>query len=684
MYNLSINRLLETYDKILKVNLTSDTYDIIKYDESQESTYTKRTKSFSDWISLFAIEGNVYSEDIPTFKKYTSLLYLRQFFKENDNHWVQYRRRYADVYCWCEMLVMTAEDYSNENQQVYLFIKKMNEAKKLDINKSYFSINKKVLIVDDNDTDKNTLKEYLSPIYDVLLAGSKDEASRILINDYENIISIIGHLGKTQEELIDVIKLLRKNSRYDSIPVIVATPKYSSKLAIECLENGAFDVIVKPYNKTMIINKLSSISKLKYSMSMLNTLKKDPLTGLYTMPYFYKKVEETLQENPNKSYRMICTDIENFRLINENYGANIGDKVLSYIAENISTVMPNIIVGGRISGDIFAFLREDIPFKYDVDAWKAFRKNSPIPNLIVKYGLSTVDRSNTVQIMCDHARMAATSIKRIYDKPFAEYNEELQQQKMREKKIIDSMEDALLEKKFLVYYQPKHDLKTNEICGAEALVRWEHETLGFLSPGEFIPIFEKNGFIEKLDEYVREQVCEALKKWIDLGQRVMPISVNLSRRDFNNENLVSDIVELTSKYGISPNLIHFEITESIVTNNINKISKIIETLREKGFVIELDDFGAGYSSLTMLNDIDIDVLKIDKSILDMNLKDDKNKILEFCVMLSKTLDLKTVVEGVETQEQIDMLRELNCDYVQGYFYSKPLPLGEFEEYAKRN
>lgn len=678
MYDMSTNVLLETFDKILKINLTNDSYTIIKYGAESEKDIVSKSKSMSDWFTAFVLSGNVYSEDLEIYKKYTSLSYLREFFKTRNNHWVQYRRRYGDKFCWCEMLMLIAEDYTDEEQNVYLFVKKLNEIPNEDVNERFFVKSKKILIIHDNKEDREYLSAIVRETCDVLVADSKERASDLLREHHEDILAVMGYL-ENDETIFKYIELLRNNSRYDSIPVIISTSDYSQERFVKFLENGAFDIISKPYNHKLIENKINNLAKLKYSMSMLNELTIDPLTGLYTKQFFFQKVEEILATNPNKGYRMVCTDIEGFRLVNEEYGADYGDKVLAYIAGHITDVMPNVVVGGRISGDVFAFLREDIPFKYNENVWKKFRNNAPVPNIIIKYGLATVDRSLSVQTMCDHAIEAAKSIKQMYGQPFAEYTSKLQNQKQREKLIIDHMDEAISEKQFEVYYQPKLNLEENKIGGAEALIRWVHPKFGFLSPAEFIPLFEKNGFITKLDMYVFDKVCSDIKGWIDNGFNTVPISINLSRRDFENPKLLSIINKTMNKYDIASSLIHFEVTESAFSSNVQHISNIVAKLREKGFIFELDDFGVGYSSLTTLNDMQFDVLKIDKSILNASSNKD-NKVLQFCFQLAKILELKTIVEGVETKGQIDELKEMGCDSIQGYYYSKPICKKDFTKY----
>ena len=416
---------------------------------------------------------------------------------------------------------------------------------------------------------------------------------------------------------------------------------------------------------------------------------KDPLTGLYTKEYFFQRVEEILAENPDTDYRLLVSDIENFKLINERYGVETGDRLLKYLADAEKKLMPeNYILGARINADKFVILQYGKPQSREegLRMEEEVLKNAPVPNLIWKHGIyyTKFDRSISAQSMCDRARLAVNSIKGKYGVNCAVYDDKLRQTLLTQQQIEDGMEEALKNEQFLVYLQPKHDLHAEKTGGAEALIRWIHPEVGFMNPGLFIPLFERNGFIQKLDEYVFNRVCQILRGWIDEGKPVVPISVNLSRRDFELPDLYEQIVDLTDSYNLPHELVHIEITETIFSDNPEQTSEIIRKLHNNGFVIELDDFGTGYSSLMTLNDLDLDVLKLDMSLIQKDKPGSDKNVLDFCTQLTKMLNLKSVAEGVETEAQLRRMRELNCDYIQGYYFSKPLPVEEFEQYLKEH
>ncbi len=273
--------------------------------------------------------------------------------------------------------------------------------------------------------------------------------------------------------------------------------------------------------------------------------------------------------------------------------------------------------------------------------------------------------------------LAARSIKGQYGKYFAIYDDTLRNQLLREQAITDSMESALSQNQFLVYLQPKYRIKDEVLVGAEALVRWNHPVWGFLSPAEFIPLFEKNGFITRLDRFVWEKACAVLHDWDERGY--YPMSVNVSRADIYNEDLADTLVKIIEKYDLDPSRLHLEITESAYTENPKQIIDTVTTLRELGFVIEMDDFGSGYSSLNMLNDMPIDILKLDMKFIRSEMAKPKSQgILQFIINLASWMNLSVVAEGVETKAQLLRLTEIGCDYVQGYYFAKPMPCQEFE------
>ena len=365
----------------------------------------------------------------------------------------------------------------------------------------------------------------------------------------------------------------------------------------------------------------------------------DHLTGLCSREAFYLQVSDILEKDPDTQYDMVVADVENFKVVNERFGIKNGDKVLCYLADKYQRLLNGEGICTRMHGDVFAML-----IRHGDGSWKErilwqFGENEnemEFRNLVIKYGIyEHVDRRIVPSGMCDRAVLALNRIKKMYGKNVAMYDDSLRATLLREQQILDTMERALKERQFQVYYQAKYDINTENIIGAEALVRWIHPEMGFMSPGEFIPLFEKNGFIVKVDYYVWEEACKILRKWKEENRTMIPISVNVSRVDFELPGLVERITHLADQYEIERKYLHLEITESVYTDEPQQI-------------------------------------------IQKNSNDRKN-ILGFIISLSKWLNLSTIAEGVETKEQIEKLKSFGCDYVQGYYYAKPVPYEEFEQ-----
>ena len=309
-----------------------------------------------------------------------------------------------------------------------------------------------------------------------------------------------------------------------------------------------------------------------------------------------------------------------------------------------------------------------------------------IEKVSVKRGIYEITyRSIPVERMCDRALLAVNSIKGHYGQLYAVYDDALRGKLLREKAITDAMESALAEEQFVVYLQPKYSLTNERIAGAEALVRWLHPKWGVICPSEFIPLFERNGFIPRLNEYVWRQVCMLLRGWMQKGYPLVPISVNVSRADAYRSNLAEMLLDLTRECDVDPSLLHLEITENAYSENPGRVVSTVEQLRKAGFVIEMDDFGSGYSSLNMLSQMSLDILKLDIRLVQNEIaKPADQSILNDIISMAHRLHLTVVAEGAETREQLNRLRAVGCDYVQGYFLARPMSAGQFEAFMRKN
>lgn len=547
-----------------------------------------------------------------------------------------------------------------------------------------------ILVVDDNRQNRTILKNILKQGgYNVLEAENGREALEI-VNDGRQAVSLmLLDIVMPVMNGYEVLESMNRSGLISSLPVIIMTSNGDSEAEIRCLENGASDFIRSPYNPELVCYRIRSILRLRENTALICRLENDHLTQVYSREFFYRRAMARMNEHPEASYCVIYTDIDDFKMINARYGTRIGDELLKYLAGIFNGWAGEDGVCGRIGGDTFAILLKDWPTLTQEQVGKLYHKifaDAPVKGFQVKCGIYPVtDLSLKASDMCDRAKIAVDSIKKKYGQYYAVYNDSMRQKAIREHLLAGRMEEALKNGEFVVYLQPKHCTDSGAVSGAEALVRWNHPELGFLSPGEFVPLFERSGFIAKLDYFVWSRVCGILSYWIDRGINPIPISVNASRADFVSPELAEKIESLVDSYGLPHELLHVEVTESTYTDNPGQMIAAVSKLRDMGFLIEMDDFGSGYSSLNMLSELPIDILKLDMRFMQTNndrIKGGKRNILSFTMGLSKWLQLATVAESVETEEEYELLKAMGCNMIQGYFFAKPMPVDEFEEYMK--
>ena len=543
---------------------------------------------------------------------------------------------------------------------------------------------KQILVVEDNTINRELLVDILSDRYAVLQAENGMEALEVLQKNKDSIALILLDVMMPVMDGYTFLSKIKQDKELALIPVIVTTQSGGENDEVDALAHGATDFVPKPYRPQVILHRVAGIINLRETAAMINQFKFDRLTGLYTKEFFCQRARELLAEHPDKHYAILSFNIENFKLYNDFFGTEAGSRLLCEVAVYGKQQIEELGLCGRITADrMVAMCEQQNVWNEDFFARHAAAINT-MANLsgsvVVKFGAYMVtDPAVPVEQMCDRAMMAADSIKGQYNRCFAIYDDSLRQKLVRKHALTDVMESALADGQFAVYLQPKFSLSDGMMAGAEALVRWVHPEWGMISPGEFIPLFEKNGFITKMDQYVWEQVCILLHDWKEKGYPLLPVSVNVSRADIYRADQIKFLQELVQKYDIEPSLLHLEITESAYTENPGQIVAIVDRLRMKGFVIEMDDFGSGYSSLNMLGQMKMDILKLDTQFVQNELtKPTDQGILRFVVDLARQMNLLVVAEGVETATQMECLRQIGCDYAQGFFFAKPMPAPDFE------
>ena len=542
---------------------------------------------------------------------------------------------------------------------------------------------KYVLIVDDCQQDRMAVADVLRSDYDILEACNGKQALEILSRKRAQISLIMLDLMMPVMDGYEFLEMHRKRKEYSYLPVVVCTTEDDPEREQKSLELGAWDFVLKKSSPgIMRLRAGNAIEK-----SKVRFLEYDFLTGIYGQQKFYQATRELLDQRAGANFAFIHFDIDRFRIINTLYGSKEGDRLIHFVAGAIRKVMTAYGRGtyGRLGGDVFGMCvpYEDGAAIYHIlEGIRAeIRKHSVHYYLETCAGIYLVDDPDMeVAAMHDNAKIAAAQCKGQYMVHDVLYTEEIGQKVLREQHIIDEMDAALAEQQFIVYFQPKYQLKKMAPYGAEALVRWKKPSGEIVLPNEFIPIFERNGFITKLDYYVWEKVCQFIDSELSQGRNPAPISVNVSRVNLYNPDFMDSLIDLIHRYHIPPHYLNLELTESVFSEDAELIQRAVNYLHDAGFTILMDDFGSGYSSLNILKDVDLDVLKIDMKFFSKGNTAEKGaKIIEAVIRMAESLDMMVIAEGVEEKHQVDFLNDLGCDYIQGYYFGRPMSQDQYEK-----
>lgn len=542
-------------------------------------------------------------------------------------------------------------------------------------------VKRKVLIVEDNEINREILKATLEDDYDVLEAANGEEGLNILSQYYKDISLILLDVVMPVCDGFEFLSRQKSDSLLASIPVIVTTGNNSQEDELKCLSLGAVDFITKPYNALIVKSRIDSVIKLRESSMTLAAIEKDELTGLYTRQAFYHHARTYTHFMTEEKFNVVILDVSDFKLINGTYGTKKGNEVLVYLSNAFRYYVKNGLLT-RYEGDQLLGLFHS-KVKMDVERINRninkIAEEAPIPNIRIKVGIyEDVDTNLSIPVICDRALMAEKSISKDFKTNVAFYTDEMNQKQLVQRQMENDFKSAIANREFKVYYQPKYDVNTENIVGAEALVRWQKPDGTLISPGAFIPLFESDGLVVHLDEYVFENVCQFQKERMENKLPMVPISVNLSRASIHFNDVVEHYVDIVNQKQIPFECVPIELTES-ATLYSEKILEITDQLVNAGFTLHMDDFGSGYSSLTSLNELNFSTVKLDKSLINYIDQARGKKIVQQAIDLGHGLDMKVVAEGVESKEQRDCLKEMHCDMIQGFYYSKPLKQEDFIE-----
>ena len=546
-----------------------------------------------------------------------------------------------------------------------------------------------ILIVDDESINRELLGNIIQSEYKVIYASDGKEALEKIHSKGNTISLVLLDLLMPVMDGNEVLKTMNDEGIINEIPVIVLTSEKSSE--IESLKLGAADFLTKPYDlpEVILARVRHSIQLFEHS-KIIHATEFDKLTLLYSPEFFFEYASQFDQRFPDKVMDAVVVNFTRFHLLNELKGRSFGDEILNAMADGIrKALLKTGGIAGRNEADFF-YLYVPYDENHNILLDKIKESLSPLlkPSEIrLRLGVySDSEHKFAMTQRFDHAVQACNSLrnKTSGDSDICIYDDKMAEKEVFDAHLLQDFEAAIEQKQFQVNYQPKFNIKGDKpiLCSAEALVRWIHPELGFVRPDLFIPLFEENGLVTKLDRYVWEEAARQIAAWKkELGVTI-PVSVNVSRVDIAAPDMTDFITKIVKENGLSASEYMLEITESAYTSDSKHIVEVIENLRSLGHKVEMDDFGSGYSSLNMLTSMPIDVLKMDKAFIrNIQPGNKEMKLVELVLDIAKNLGVPVVAEGVETEEELNMLKAAGCDIIQGYYFSKPIPPSEMEKFV---
>lgn len=693
--------LLTMMDVIWDVDITRNTCIRMK-EKNIRSIMDMRICNYQRLVDYYA-QNVIHSEDLSAFLETTDVRYLKQYKKQGYQVLCREVRmlKVSGEYEWYNIYTVFMED----EKRVLIICLNVNEYKrhrmeetqakiKYEIMRQKNDILKEMALSNERHENVNEMIGML--VYEYTVADS----SYYLCPMFEDVFNISVKELKNEWSLLDMLKCYPDDEEtFERFREELMTSGRRCKATVRLFnKNGVavwYSIVVEALRglnniPVRYLGTLQNVdSEMKIKMEMEYRANYDSVTGLYNPDTFYRKVAEKIHLVEDANMAIISIDIDRFSLINDRFGIEMGNVTLRIMGRAIKNVIPRNGYAGRYQGDMFSMLvcysdeEELLSLMNDLSA--EMRDNSELPTPVsLYYGIYVItDPDVPVRLMCDRARAIARQVKGSAITNYAVYDDAIRLKLREQQEIENEMYAALENHEFEMFLQPQIDIRTGKLIGAEALVRWRHPTKGLLSPAQFLPLFENNGFIVKLDVYMWN---EAAKYISELNERniELPISVNVSRLHIGTSDVLQMITDIVDKYNVDHRLFEVEITENLFVDDITDLFNEMDNLKSRGFRILMDDFGSGYSSLNMLRKAPIDVMKIDRFFLDEIMSTERGKIIvESSVRMAKQLGLGVIAEGVETKEQLDFLKSIDCDTAQGYYYSKPIPVSEFEVFMKK-
>ena len=802
----AVTMLSTIFYRILKIDLEADSYEIIEQGNSDPLRELYQKESISACLKDVAEKGYIHEEDYKEYTEFCSLEHLKKIFLDGSQYAsLQYRRVLEGQYQWVSMEIVRSTEYREDNQQVVMYIRDINDdylkllqiamchtldsvgivsanisqgiclsfagrrdelecQSEKSIDTYIQRVSEMIPMPESREhfcqvfSQQNMLKRFTEGTAALSMEAAffyseeqqpcvlrinvdmacnsfsreiegvlhftditvayliENVPQKIYQKDYENIIIIDAKREKMikTDVLSSVISdYLKKEEAYEgyrsysSHRAVVESERERFKKCVElstikeglCKDKQYFftihetdktgEVRLKRYSYIYIDERVDIIVGAREDITEFS--EKDVLTGGYNRRGFIRITERLLNEVPDRTkYAVLFFNVKNFKAVNELFGVESGDVVLQNIFRTLTHSKLSPVITARVESDHFVCLVENKNLDFEELTSvcdNKFVKDGKCMNLIIRCGIFYVEeKPMKISGVIDRAKLAKRYITDEYVQPYMVYDHSMQVAYIDKAKLAGELQEGIAKEQFKVYYQPVIDTKTGKIASAEALIRWIHPDKGFISPALFIPALEENGHISELDFYVLKKVWQFINDRCENNKFVVPISVNLSWMDFYDEIMMEKILKEMDRFRENgrEHMARFEITETSYAAIRENRSGILESLRIKNAKILLDDFGSGFSSFGMLQDYDFDILKIDMSFIRKIGENPKTKsIVHSIIGMAHEIGIKTVAEGVETEEQVSFLRQSGCDYIQGYYYSKPLPEEEFVEFLEK-
>ncbi|MBE6010658.1 MAG: EAL domain-containing protein [Lachnospiraceae bacterium] len=542
-----------------------------------------------------------------------------------------------------------------------------------------------ILIVDDERVNREILGQITAADFEPLYAANGLEAMEIIREKQEYLSLVLLDLLMPEMDGYEVIRKMRSDTVLSGIPIIVLTSEESAE--VECLRLGASDFIVKPFSMPeVILARIQRTIELFEDRHIIQSTERDALTGLFNRDFFYRYAEQYDHFHADQEMDALALDICHFHMINELHGKETGDEVLQHLSAFIKGVITE--TGGmacRLQGDKFQLYLPHADREYEE---MLIQMNEHFSNykefhIRVRGGLyAKADKSIDIERRFDRAVLASNSIRRDYSRVVGYYDPKRFERELYAGRLIRDIDEALEQEQFQIYYQPKYNVTGDMpvLSSAEALIRWQHPEFGMVNPAIFVPLFEKNGLIQKLDYYILRKVGAQIRRCRDKLGITVPVSVNVSRVDLYERSILDHLEQILTENALTTEDLFLEITESAYAEKGEQIVAMVEELRRRGYKIEMDDFGTGYSSLNMLADIPVDILKMDmKFVQNLSSSKKRERLVRLIIDIADYLNVEVIAEGVEDTYQLEFLKKCGCGIIQGYYFSKPLPEEAFLE-----